>query len=192
MNTTTEMSKEELENNLFVDELASLGVEIITPEEVTGEFGLALEIDLDTEIDYSSLVEQQFTFKKLTKRKDFFYITLQSYDKEKGRLTLLVGTPINKELFDYYSHAHLPKPVGTNFPDLCWYFAEGTTELTDNEVETKFREDCKMGDLTWYVPSRVVDNFIEIMHTMNQSFLQGLMQETICYGPYLMQNKSAE
>ena len=173
------------------NELKALGMEIITNDDVEGEYGIGIEVDLDTEIDYSSLVDEVFVLKKRTKREDFFYVTAKSYDTEKKKLTLLVASPIPKEIFTYYNTAitGLRGPVGTNFPDLCWYHAEGTTPLTKDEVMTEFREGYTMGDLNWYLPSRMVDNFIELMHTLNQSFLEGLMQDTICYGPFLMEDK---
>lgn len=173
------------EQEQFEKEMESLGLQLIKQEDVEGSFGLSMEIDLDTEVDYTHLVNEDFVMKKLTKRKDFFYITVKKYDKELKRLTLSVGTPVTLNIFNYYKGAIGPKPFGTNFPDLCWYHAEGTTDLTKDEVETKFRDDAIMADLTWFLPSRMVDNFIEIMHTLNQSFLQGLMQDTICYGPFL-------
>lgn len=173
-------------------ELSEIGLELIKQADVEGNYGLGIEIDLDTEVDYSHLVEADFIMRKLTKRKDFFYITLKSYNKDIKRLTLFVGAPISEDIFNYYKETNLNKIIGTNFPDLCWYFSEGTTLDTVGETETTFREDAKMGDLTWYLPSRMIDNFIEIMHTMNHSFLQGLMQDTICYGPYLMSDKNIE
>ena len=175
----------------FEADLRSLGLEIIKHKDIEGSYSMGLEIDLDTEVDYSHLIKEDFVLKKLTKRQDFFYIALKEYNIEKKCLTLFVGTPISKDIYNFHlnSESSLENKVGTNFPDLCWYHAEGTTELTIDEVDTKFRKDCKMGDLNWYIPSRVIDNFIEIMHTLNQSFLQGLMQHTVIYGPYLMSDK---
>ena len=178
----------EQEKEQFEAELKALGMSIITHAEIEGNHGLGIEVDLDTSIDYSNLVEQDFVLRKKTGRDDFFYIMLKKYDKEAERLTMVVATPVDDQKFNYYmgATATLDSAVGTNFPDLCWYHAEGTTELTKDEVMTKFREDAQLGDLTWILPTRIVDNFIEVMHTLNQSFLQGLMQETICYGPILM------
>lgn len=173
----------------FENELAQLGLEIIKNEDVEGNYGLGIEVDLDTEVDYSHLIDQDFVLKKLTKRKDFFYIVLKSYDTEKKRLTFFIGTPIKEQVFNFYKYMSLEKPIATGFTDLCWYFSEGTTEQTMDEVTTKFRENIELGDLSWFMPSRMIDNFIEIMHTLNQSILQGLMQETICYGPFLMADK---
>jgi len=176
------------EQEEFKVELESLGIQLVNLEDIEGCFGLGIEVDLDTDVDYSHLVKEKLVMKKLTKRKDFFYIMLKSYDTEKKRLTLMVASPIDKNVFDFFEKTN-DVIIGTNFPDLCWYYAEGTTELTKEEVETKFREDALMGDLNWFLPTRIIDNFIEIMHTLNQSFLQGLMQDTICYGPYLMSDK---
>lgn len=181
----------EQEREEFKKELDGLGLQIITNDQVEGDYGLGIEFDLDTSVDYSHLIDEDFVMKKLTGRKDFFYVVLKSYDTEKKRLTIMVATPVSKALHDYYFRAaSSEKKIGTNFPDLCWYHAEGTTKLTEHEVETTFREDATMGDLTWYLPTRMVDNYIEIMHTLNHSFLQGVMQDTICYGPYLMSMKS--
>lgn len=178
----------------FEKEMQSIGLEIVKKQDIKENKFIGVEVDLDTEIDYSHLVEEDFILKKLTGRKDFFYISLEKYDKEINRLTLKVYTPVSEDIFEYYADAATVPGltndnvcIGTNFPDLCWYHAEGTTPLTADEVETKFRSGVNMGDLTWYLPSRVVDNLIEIMHTMNQSFLQGLMQDTICYGPYVFE-----
>ena len=167
------------------EELEELGVIIIKDEEVEGTHFLGMEFDLDTTVDYSTIISEDFTLKKLTGRKDFFYVKFVSYDKELQRLTVSVTSPVTEDVYQYYKTAYKSMRIliATNFPDLCWYHADGTTELTVNEVETVMRKESEMGDLTWFMPSRMVDNFIEIMHTLNQSMLEGLMQDTICYGP---------
>lgn len=174
------------------EEFNLLGLEEIDKSEIYKHDRLIIDVDIDTEVDYTKLVNSNFALKKLTKRQDYFFIKLDGYNKETGRLTFEISCPVSEHVLDYYSNAgdidkwqqHI---TGTTFPDLCWYHSEGTTNQTLDEVNTKFRsdDDVAKGDLTWFAPSRMVDNFIEIMHTLNQSFLQGLMLDAICYGIYV-------
>lgn len=169
-------------------ELLELKLEIISEKDVEGKFGIGVQVDLDTGIDYSSIVESDFILKKYTERKDFMYIKFQNYDKEKERLTFTIASPIDKVVYDFFSGGKLDKLIGTTFPDLCWYHSEGTTAESAIEVETKFRSDAQLGDLTWFLPSRFADNLIEIIHTLNQALLCGLMNDVICYGPVLLED----
>lgn len=145
---------------------------------------LSVEIDIDTEIDYSRVVG--LFLKKLTKRKDYFFIQVKSYSKETKTLTFSVFAPMRKFDYDFLSEGKNNNNViiGTTFPDFCWYHAEGTTSETALELDTKFRSNAIKGDLTNILPCRFADNFIEIMHTLNHSFIEGIMQEAIIYGPF--------
>lgn len=177
------MNFTEKEMKEFQEEMNELGVFFVSMDEVKGKFGMGIEVDLDTSVDYSDLVDQGLVMQKLTKRKDSLYIVFKEYNKEAQRLTFMVAAPIGENVFKFYTSSEDQPVVGTTFPDFCWYHSEGTTPDTALEVETKFRNGALMGDLTWYLPSRFADNLIEIMHTLNQSFLEGLMQDTIIYGP---------
>lgn len=174
------------EVKIFNEEMKAIGMELIDAKDIEGNYGMGLEVDIDTSVDYTDIVESGLIMRKNTKRNDFFYVVVKSYNKETEKLTLLFSTPLSEKAFNYYSQSVSDyKMVGTSFPDLCWYHAEGTNANNVDELETKFREDAELGDLTWFLPTRVTDNFIEVMHTLNQSFLEGLMQEAFIYGPYI-------
>ena len=173
----------------FEQEMIELGMELSSIEEVTKHKGLGILVDLDTDIDYSSIIDSNLVIKKLTKRQDELFIIPREYNKETKTLTIAIGQPIPEEYYNFHKKAYKSTDtVGTTFPDFCWYHSEGTTQESLVEVETKPREEANLGDLTWILPSRFADNLIEIMHTLNQSFLQGLMQDTIVYGPYIFED----
>lgn len=171
-------------------ELEDLGLEILTKDQlhkdIDSKLVISVQVDIDTSIDYSKIYEADYVLKKYTGRKDHLYI---SFMKEReGTLTFTVTQCIPQPQLDASQWSeleweHKTELIGTTFPDLCWYHSEGTTHITKEELMTKFREKFVEGDLTWFLPSRFLDNFIEIMHTLNQSILEGLMQEAIVYGP---------
>lgn len=181
----SDLEKTESEIVAFNKELEENGLVLVDlKDKELLKSGLSVEVDIDTEIDYSRVIG--LLIKKLTKRKDFFYIHIKSYSKETKTLTFTVFSPMSKFDYEFLSEGKNNNNVivGTTFPDFCWYHAEGTTSETILELDTKFRDSAIKGDLTNILPSRFADNFIEIMHTLNQSFIEGIMQEAIIYGPF--------
>jgi hypothetical protein len=85
----------------------------------------------------------------------------------------------------HVDYGAIGKLIATTFPDFCWMHAEGTTPLTVGEVRTKIREDAELGDLTWHLPSKFADDLIETMHCLNLDILEGVLQDSVLYGPIL-------
>jgi hypothetical protein len=179
---TTTFTKEEIE--VFEKEMNEIGLALISDEEFNSiKNSICVEVDLDTNVDYSKFVQSIF-LKKKTKRNETFFTFIKEYNVELGRLTLIIGTQAPEEVASFYNKDI--KLIGTTFADFCWYYAEGTTETTANEVVTKFRDNAIMGDLSWYLPTRFSDSFIEVMHALNQSFLEGVLSDGIVYGPKIV------
>ncbi len=177
----------------FKKELDELKMTILTSDELDVEVGedavgVSVEIDLDTAIDYSKITDEEYILKLKTCRNDVLYLIFNEYNTEKKRLTMKLVQKFEKKYVVFYKE-HYEK-IGTTFPDLCWYYSEGTTSENKIEVETKFREEnVQFGDLSWVLPTRFIDNIIETINLINQSpkFFNGLLRDSIIYGPYFIE-----
>jgi len=174
----------------FQKELDELKMTYLTMDEVKKELkkpysAIGVEIDIDTEVDYSKIVEVDMTLKLQTCRKDILYLVFDRYNAETKTLTMILGQPIDPKYLNFLKD--VSEKIGTTFPDLCWYYSEGTTSTNQIEVETKFREkNSHAGDISWVLPTRFIDNIIETINLINQSpkFFNGLLRDAIIYGPY--------
>lgn len=153
-------------------EMKDMGCELIlNPIQVLGKV-LRVEVDLDIVIPLDWI--NKATIVKTTKRGTKFYCSFNQLD---SKLTLNFFT----EVPSYFDYGIKDKIYGTTFPDLCWIYSSGTTPENKNEVATVFREEAIPGDLTWLLPSKFVDDLIEMIHTINPTFMSGLMQDAIIY-----------
>lgn len=170
----------------FEEEIKALKIEFVNEEDIERP-AIRLEMDLDTAVDYSELVTQCGVLRRHTKRGAPVDMVLSEYttekDQELGRLTFSIYIPCNEKAVPMIEA--VKEQVGTTFPDLAWLFSEGTTEQSVGEVETQFREMAVKGDLTWLVPCHVIEDLIEVMHVLNQSFLEGILEDAIIYGPWI-------
>lgn len=177
------MDNEQTEIEKLEAEMKKLNVDIVRKDSLKNEGGvLFVEVDIDCEINLDFMAEHCMIKKVM--RGSVYYVVFD--DKTKDKLTMRIGVELPKDYMNIYGNSlNTLRQIATTFPDLCWIHSEGTTPNTLNEVETKLRPDSVMGDLTWVLPSKFVDDFVEMMHTLNQSIISGLMQDAIVYGPYV-------
>lgn len=162
------------------------GLDMITLEQyqkdISGKMTYGVEVDIDIDIDMSNFVKKDIVLTRRTVRETLLYILFKYEDKT---LTLNIKTPIQEKHLNYFSTNKETTKIATTFPDLCWIYSEGTTPENKEEVMTEFREDADLGDLSWLLPSKFADDFIEAMHVSNQTLFEGILQEAIVYGPYI-------
>lgn len=178
METVQENQFEEIEK-----EFKQLGCEIIKKDELQDVEFFGVECDVDCQINIDFM--KDYILKKRTLRNTFYYVSFSSNEKT---LTMKIATPVPQAYKDYHTTIDVDA-IATTFPDFCWIHAEGTTPQTLNEVETKLRDGALLSDLTWILPSKMADDFVEMMHTLNQSIIAGLMQDCIMYGLYFYNKK---
>jgi hypothetical protein len=148
---------------------------------------LAVEVDIDCELDIEFM--KDYVLKKKVYRGSEYFVVFEHSLKDK--LQMRIGVELPEDYHRIYAktiQASVHDIIATTFPDLCWIHSEGTTEKTLHEVSTKLRDNALKGDLTWVLPSKFVDDFVEMMHTLNLSIISGLMQDAIVYGPYIYKN----
>ena len=125
---------------------------------------------------------------KKTQRGTPMYV--EHFKYEDGLLKFLVGCPIHKNFYDIYDSEILftaiKRPVATTFVDFCWIIGEGTTAKNAIEVNTPIRTDSELGDLTQVLPSKFADDLIEIMHSLNIEIFEGILGDTVMYGPHFI------
>lgn len=156
------------------------------------EYG-ELFIQCETKIEVDPMVIEgaaDAVLIKKTQRGTPMYV--ENFKYENGILKCLIGCPIHKDFHAVYGHVGAPtmKPIATTFVDFCWLLGDGTTAKTAIEVNTPFREDCQLGDLTQVLPSKFADDLIEIMHSLNVEYFEGILGDTVVYGPYFIRKAS--
>ena len=141
---------------------------------------LKVECDIDVHLGLDWV--NSCLLKKVTKRGTDFYC---SFNQTETKLTISFFTKCPAEYYSTINLSNSPTYF-TTFMDMCWLYSEGTTNENVGEVATEVRkeEGYKAGDLTWALPSKFVDDFVEMVHTINPDFMSGLMQDAIVYGPY--------
>lgn len=162
------------------------GLDFITSKEVSeelnGSLGYGVEIDIDTTVDFKDFLDQEMVLVRRTMRGNTYYIDLK-HDGE--TLTFKVLTSIDERYGKYFPDYEGLGRIATTFPDLCWIHSDGTTPENKDEVMTGYRDGYQLGDLTWLLPSKFVDDLVEVMHVLNQSLFEGILQESIVYGPFV-------
>lgn len=176
--TENEMEALEKEmNKLKVDIVEKTSVNL---DKMRGFLYVEVDIDCPIKIDFMA----DYVMTKKVQRGSTYYVVFD--EKQTEKLTMRIGVEIPLDYSEVYAASiNRLEPRATTFPDLCWIHAEGTTPQTLHEVATKLRDGAIIGDLTWVLPSKFVDDFVEMMHTLNQSIIAGLMQDAIIYGPYV-------
>lgn len=168
-------------------EMKKLNVDFVYESEIPKTRHLCVEVDIDCDVVLPDAFKHDaLLMRKKVMRGSQYYVAF--LDENPGTLTLKIGVELPKDFIEVYKSADFDMltVLATTFPDLCWIHAEGTTPQTLTEVSTVVREGVLMGDLTWVLPSKFVDDFVEMMHTLNQGIIGGLMQDAIIYGPFIL------
>lgn len=169
----------------IIEQVKEYGIELIIDKnfKLNGPV-LKVECDLDIVVGLDWI--NDCILKKITKRGTEFFC---SFKQAENKLTINFFTKCDQQYFNYFDVDNQVK-IATTFVDLCWIYSEGTTNTSIDEAATEFRKEdnIKTGDLTWILPSKFVDDFVEMVHTINPDFMSGLMQDVIVYGPYYMDN----
>jgi hypothetical protein len=171
-------------------EMKKLNLYMINKSEISDDYYLAVEVDIDCVVKLPFM--KTLALAKKVMRGSTYYVTFD--DSKDGTLTLKIGVKLPKDFIHTYKSTDF-SALGiraTTFPDLCWINSNGTTNQTLEEVVTKQRDNVEVGDLTWTLPSKFVDDFVEMMHTLNLSIISGLMQDAIIYGPFIYSKKRIE
>jgi hypothetical protein len=164
----------------LIEEMNKINLKLnMKPTPIQGNF-LVTECDVDIKVDLDWI--NKCSLEKLTKRNSTFYVWFKSTEE---RTTIYFATKVPQDYF--LTHKVSETIFATTFPDLCWIYSEGTTPENVGEVATQMREgkEYKTGDLSWHLPSKYLDDLIEMLHTVNPTFMSGLMQDAIVYGPYI-------
>lgn len=172
--------------NKIIEQVKEYGIELIIDKnfKVEGPI-LKVECDLDIKLELDWI--NNCVLKKVTKRGTDFYC---SFRQSEEKLTIDFFTKIPTTIPSFLNDTNYI--VATTFVDMCWLYSDGTTNQSAEEVATEFRkgDDVILGDLTWALPSKFVDDLVEMVHTINPDFMSGLMQDAIVYGPYKLENYS--
>jgi len=151
---------------------------------------VGVQVDVDCSKDQCAhLMKSRFEWR--TKRSTLVHFMDFDYNEETKTLTFFIGEQASESWSDYYgSHIvpcreHLPV-YATAFPDYCFIIGEGSKPEHFIEVRTKVRPSAKAGDLTWLLPSKFADDILEAVHVMNATVLEGLMFDSILYGPFYL------
>jgi len=184
-----------MDSKKLAEECKMIGLDFVKIEDMTEQFkfdALSVDCDLFGDADISWL--DGMMLEKRTGRKDLIYMWFEKPNIK--RVTTLKFAQPFKELQDqlfYKAGCHqMPCMMATVFADFCWYHAEGTTEQTANEVVTPFRENVQKADLTRFLTCRFADNLVEIAQTLNQTFFEGIMFDSILYGPNIVKIENNE
>jgi len=72
--------------------------------------------------------------------------------------------------------------VACSFVDLCWNC--GIEPVTDKApaVDYPIQVGAQYADLGWYMPGRMVDHLVDALGRLNDTFLDGALQDGMLYG----------
>jgi len=167
-------------------EVDELKFDVLTLKQAEEEIGLearVIYLDIETfvgEVEKWPEDLENVVIARTTMRGNRVYASEINYNKDKNTVSFSIASSLP---------SYFPKEivtdnkVATTYMDFCWLLSEGTTALNKNEVETPYREDCVLGDLNWLIPSKFSDDFVEMMHVMNDVVLNGQLSQSIIYGP---------
>jgi hypothetical protein len=173
------------EEQELIAEFKKLNLDLVNKQEVDGQNKDWLSVEVEIDCDINIQFMKDYVLTKRVHRGNVYYVVFDHEETTKLKMRIGVELPLDfQKCYPQDSKSGTP-PIATTFPDLCWQHAEGTTPQTMNEISTKMRDGAIPGDLTWVLPSKFVDDFVEMMHTLNQGILSGLMQDSFIYGPYI-------
>lgn len=167
-----------------------IGLDFIKISDAVKEFphgGLAVEVDLFGTAETKWL--DGMMIEKKTGRKDVIYLWFEKPAMD-GVTTLKIAQPFRSfRDADFYMAAceRMGSLVFANsFADFCWYHSTGTTAETAQEIVTPLRKDALKDNLTHFLSCRFADNLVEITQTLNQTLFEGIMFDSVLYGPYIV------
>ena len=177
--------KIENESELLEKEMKKLNVYYIPTSEIPDEQYLAVEVDIDCPFNVEMMKDVALT-RKVFRGTVYHIIFLKN---ERDMLTLKVACKAPKDFIELYFESFMHQMKNsvrcTAFPDLTWINSDGTTNKDLDQVITEVRKDSILGDLTNALPSKFVDDFVEMMHVLNQGLIEGILSDAIVYGPYI-------
>lgn len=103
--------------------------------------------------------------------------------KEKRGEQFVLGLTAYQRVPDEIQLKDYPEKLAQSFRDLCWYAGNEDTKGHEYlpDVATNLRSDVVVTDLGWYLPCRVVDNFINALGSINDTLLVGLAEDAMLY-----------
>lgn len=146
-----------------------------------GEKHIAICVKTKMDVDVKSL--EDVVFYKLSKRGTRIFIG--GFENRDGILQLSIAEKIHDSFSNFYDKK-TNIPIAMTFADFCWVISDGTTSKSLIEVSTPIEQNCTLGDLTWVLPSKFADDVIEAMHSLNVEILDGIMNDSILYGPLFL------
>ena len=162
--------------------LTEAGIELVEKKnlDIKWKDGIIYGVFLDLQADFKVNMLNDYIMLKRCKRGTEFAITFKN--EVDGIVTMEIGTIIPNRYADYVLAGDI---VATTFPDLCWLYGEGTTHDTIKEVGTELRKGVEVGDLTWILPSKFLDDLIECIYSLNSQAFEGILGDSIIYGPLI-------
>lgn len=169
--------KEELK-----DALEKVGLKMTTPDHfpTTGLARVVIATKMSADPKFSDL---NFLWK--TKRQT--ELKAGSFHWDSDVLYFEVVTRIPDRESKFYDNSS-DVCIVTSFPDFCWRLSHGTTPENVDQVSTRIDKEMRdrrveLGDLTWAIPSKFADDLIELLHVLNSTVFEGILDEAIIYGP---------
>ena len=144
-----------------------------------------ISIECETKIDLDENVVKAISeavIYKQTRRGSFIY--LKDFSYLDGILSFDILAPLGQSFTKVFWRIAPKALIATTFVDFCWLVGEGSTAKTVMEVNTPIRENAIIGDLSQVVPSKFADELIEALHSLNLEFFEGILGDTVMYGPH--------
>ena len=146
-----------------------------------------ISIGVQTKVGELSEWPEQFddlVLARTTPRGSRVYVGGIEYEKETGVISFAIAEEVPTSFpFDRLKDMDDSEGVATTFADFCWIVSQGTTNLNKDEVETPYRDEVPLGDLTWMITDKFADDVLDMMHIMNSFILEGNLYQAIMYGP---------
>lgn len=146
-----------------------------------GELLVECETKIDLDESVVKSISEAVIYKK-TKRGSLVYVKDFSYLD--GILSFNISGAVDRSFHLVHGTVAPKSMIATTFVDFCWLLGDGTTAKTVIEVDTPIRENAVLGDLSQVLPSKFSDELVEAMHSLNLQFFEGILGETVMYGPH--------
>lgn len=175
----------ETEENQLLNQMKKDGIDFLLKTSLPKNQYLCVEVDIDCPFNLVMLNDQLLT--RTVHRGSKYYVSFE--ENERNNLTMKIGTNIPKDYCDIYFESFMHQTRNsvraTTFADLCWIHSEGSKNEDIELAYTEPRENIILGDLTNVLPSKFVDDFVEMIHIFNQNIFDGLFRDAIIYGPFV-------
>lgn len=172
-------------------EMKKFNIDFLLKSDIPEDEYLSVEIDIDCPFTLDSIMQNHVLTRKV-KRGTVYYLSFLK--NKRDMLTLKLACKVPRDFaeiyFESFCHQMINSTRANTFPDLCWIMSEGTKNTDLDQVFTQVREGIKLGDLTNILPSKFIDDMIEVMHVLNHGIIEGIMSDGIVYGPYIFNKKN--